>query len=142
MSATATAQPIAGEVTHEGVTPEAPNTHSGRTGRRTEAEQPKAKKVSKPKAEKLVTTPLGDVEAEMVAELTVDPKVKPEKITKAMLERRFRRFVKLTDEGKLRFYTAERYGSKHNPPNEWISPALVARIRKAVTKERPTPPAD
>ncbi len=91
--------------------------------------------LSKPKVKNVTTRPLAEFEAEMIGELVTDPKVEPEKITKPMLVKRFRRLVREVDEGKLRFYTQARSGSASG--NDWISPAVVKRVRAAVAKERP-----
>jgi len=76
------------------------------------------------------TVPLGDVEADMIARLRTDQTLDPSTITKQSLLQRFPEHVQLCDEGRLRFYRAERWGSAHE--NDWISDALVRRIRKAL----------
>jgi hypothetical protein len=77
------------------------------------------------------TVRLGDVEADMIARLRTEEGLDPSTITKQLLVRRFPEHVQLCDENRLRFYRADRWGSAHD--NDWISDALVRRIRKALT---------
>jgi hypothetical protein len=73
---------------------------------------------------------LADLEREIVTTLKSEG-IEPDAVTKDLLKR----WDTVCDEGRLQFYTAARYGSAHD--SDWISPALVARIQRAVAKERP-----
>jgi hypothetical protein len=66
----------------------------------------------------------------MIARLRTDETLDPSTITKHLLVQRFPEHVQLCDEGRLRFYRAERWGSAHD--NDWISEALIGRVRKAL----------
>jgi hypothetical protein len=76
------------------------------------------------------TVLLGDVETDIIARLRSEERLDPSVITKEVLVQRFPEYVQLCDENRLRFYRAERWGSAHD--NDWISDALIRRIRKAL----------
>lgn len=118
-----------------------PTVHAPRSGRRrtaaAAAPTPATTKPAKSKSTvKPATTPLATVEADMLTKLLTIRKIvkDPTLIDKPYLVKTFPKFVKLTDAGLLRFYNADRWGSSHD--NDWISDALIARLRSAVRKSQ------
>lgn len=76
--------------------------------------------------EKVEQIKLADLEAEIVTTLKSEG-VQPAAVDKTLLKR----WDNVCDEGRLQFYTAARYGSEHR--SDWISPAVVKRVQKALT---------
>jgi hypothetical protein len=102
-----------------------------RTARKTTTRSKSQPKKAAPTVEpKVEQTKLSDLEHEIVTTLKSEG-VEADAVTKDLLKR----WDTVCDEGRLQFYTAGRYGSAHD--SDWISPALVARIQRAVAKERP-----
>jgi hypothetical protein len=92
------------------------------TRRKTQSKKADKPKAAEPKVEQIK---LADLEAEIVTTLKSEG-VQPAAVDKTLLKR----WNNVCDEGRLQFYTAPRYGSKHN--SDWISPAVVKRVQKAI----------
>lgn len=87
---------------------------------------PKAKGTPKVKAKPQVEqVKLSDLEQAIIATLRKEG-VAADDVTKD----RLRRWDAVCDEGRLQYYTVARYGSAHD--SDWISPAVVKRVRKGL----------